>query len=87
MIMSVKYRRINYLADIKQFAVERIPNEIEGYYETKWQIELFADNNHVGTFYCNTQYNEQPSTIDIATAISEYYNRFCIYFSKYGTIE
>lgn len=88
MNFMVSYGRENYIANVKAIEKINLPNEdIMNYFETKYQIDLFKDSNYMFTAYLQMQYDEKPDILDIATAISEYFNRFCLTFAKYGKLQ
>lgn len=84
----VGFGRKTYIANVKRIETVKLPtDEMANYFETKYQIDLFEDNNYMFTSYCQMQYDEKPDVIDVATAISEHFNRFILTFAKYGKLQ
>lgn len=82
MQFEIEFDRDHYVAKVEQIS-ELIKNEY-GEFETKWCVELVKENEFICCVFFKTPYDKKPDIIDVTGAISDYFNRFCLNFAKYG---
>ena len=80
---TVSVSRTRYYADVEELSKSIQDND--GYFYTKWGVMFYSeDNDCISYITFTTQYDEVPDVIDVANAISEYFNSIFLYFAKYG---